>query len=254
MIRRVYFIKVAFVLILGQISSCIHSQTLENVPPQIPSHEILTSTFRIKSTQIGTCYAIDINKVEYIVTAKHLLARPTNGQLNIEIEFDGKFEKFNGKVYFHPNADVDVALIKLNETIGAQVKYEIDGRSILGQDCYFIGFPLGGLGTRMKGGKIGLVKKAIISSIQTDWLGVDIYLLDGYNIPGFSGGPVIYYDFESKKNKILGTITAYYDQPMERKLEINKQMFDAKTLENSGVVLCYPSSFLNDIIKANSLR
>lgn len=77
-------------------------------------------------------------------------------------------------------------------------------------------------------------------------------LLDGINNPGFSGGPVIFYDYIKKKNKILGVISGYFNQT--NKVESSPKIY-FEYVENSGIIISYPSYYISDIIeKLNKLK
>lgn len=227
----------------------------------IPTADVLTNTFlMITDTLSGTCFLVVQNDTEYIITAKHLFRRGIKngdsvffnilrakkfGETKIEVH-----EPFYGKVYVHNNPNVDIAIIKIPNKLSSIKPYEFSiSGSILGQDCYFFGFPYYEekftTTNRGEADRFAFVKKAIISAFYKD-KDVDIDLLDGQNNPGFSGGPVIFYDYETKKNKILGVISGYY--PQTNKAEISPSVF-LNYVENSGIVFCYPSNYISDIIK-----
>jgi len=122
---------------------------------EIPTAEILTNTFIIQTdTMFGTCFLVMQNDSEYIVTARHLFKKTINGGDSISfhigrgtLQKDSNnvyeiFELFKGKVYLHDNPNIDIAIIKLSNKLSYLNPYEFSTEgSILGQDCYFLGFP-----------------------------------------------------------------------------------------------------------------
>jgi hypothetical protein len=111
-----------------------------------------------------------------------------------------------------------------------------------GAEVFFYGFPLGNLGTEALGIKFPLVKKAIISG----WVknkGLDVLVLDGHNNLGFSGGPVVRYDTQSKKMNIIGVISGYVPEPINVKHKGDTLLVN----ENSGIIVCYGMHYIEEI-------
>lgn len=79
----------------------------------------------------------------------------------------------------------------------------------VGQDVYSLGFPFG-LATKFDKPiptHIAFIKKAILSAIDARPGSGHVLYLDGHNNPGFSGGPVIYANYnERERLEIAGVI------------------------------------------------
>jgi hypothetical protein len=87
--------------------------------------------------------------------------------------------------------------------------------AVFGGDCEFLGFPYGG-GWRAKvaGGKeiwMPFVKHCTISALAS--AGSQMWVLDGINNAGFSGGPVIF--GTGNQQKIMAVISGYHTEPVE---------------------------------------
>lgn len=108
---------------------------------------------------------------------------------------------------------------------------------LVGQDCYFLGFPyFGTLTPKALGLNAGFplpfIKKAVVASINNP----NIYF-DGHNNPGFSGGPLVFWDHFKKIQKIMGIVSAYVTQTGE--IKPIPTATGAFYTENSGIGLAY---------------
>lgn len=92
-----------------------------------------------------------------------------------------------------PVAVADVAVFRLRRPITPNhpLPLSVDDM-VFGQDCYFLGFPLGLTFDIGEFEYFPLVKRATVSAKNHRINGRPILLLDGWNNPGFSGGPVVF--------------------------------------------------------------
>ncbi len=58
---------------------------------------IVQRTFRIRSTQEGTCFTIDVDDRQYIVTARHLVEKVV-GQSSVKIMQEKKWKDLQVKL------------------------------------------------------------------------------------------------------------------------------------------------------------
>lgn len=232
--------------------------------------ETMASTFSLNGDQqTGTCFMITKGGKQYFVTAAHLFkpSHKSGDLVPIHMIIQNRVRPFDAKVYFHPDRNADIALVKLPEEILQNIelpnefisynelfKSIFQGKGIsldstlitFGMEVYFYGFPLGDLGTQALGIRFPLVKKAIVSG----WVkhnGLNKILLDGYNNLGFSGGPVVAYDTSSKKMCLVGVVSAYIPEPVSIKYKGHTLSVN----ENSGIIICYGRHYIEELFTSN---
>jgi len=120
----------------------------------------------------------------------------------------------------------------------------------LGQQVWFLGYPFGDtamtsrLGTQI----LPFIKRGTISAINASNPGAVVVYIDGFNNPGFSGGPIVYWEFKRHAYRILGVIQGF--RPETAKLLVNGQQLDTHVLVNSGILTAYSISHAIDAIEA----
>ena len=239
----------------------------------LPLAQAMSNTYNIYGDKaIGTCFLMTRNGEQYFVTAAHLFeSSHRNGEeVPVQLVVQKELQSYHAKIYYHPDRKVDIAVLKFSETISqnasipdemAQYRDTIQkvfkghGFSTdsiwvtVGSETYFLGFPLGNLGTEIFGIKFPLLKKAIISGFVKH-NGVDILLLDGHNNLGFSGGPVIAYDATSKQMQVVGVISGYLPEP----IDVRQKNSTFSVEENSGIIVCYDMRYILEIFRKNELH
>lgn len=190
------------------------------------------------SEGLGTAFTIEHNERQYLVTAKHVLP-DARGPNVVDLEGPETHEQLSVEALPGVPDDVDVAVIPLAEPLTEQLPVvpSSDGM-ILGQDCYFMGYPYGlGLGA-VDRPELAFVKKAIVSASTRSRSGVMLWYLDGHNNPGFSGGPVVYYNAAkgTQETRIAGVVSGYRIHHDE--VEINGRLVPGAVVRaNSGIVI-----------------
>jgi S1-C subfamily serine protease len=218
---------------------------------------ILSIVFQVKfKNQVGSAFAIDVDNRQYIISAGHLFQSVKDGDV-AEFLIDGNWQSIVVRPIFPPLKETDIVALAPDKQVAPRMEVEIGFSQVrLGQDVYFLGFPFG-LGSRTMSGPamIPFVKKGIFSAIDSrDEAGRVIYV-DGHNNPGFSGGPIIFANFD--KNRALqigGVIAGYRHQPSRvvEMLEIpsaEQEKNEKKipvVLENTGIVVGF---VIDEIIK-----
>ncbi len=173
------------------------------VPAIAPAQaQITTSVFdrvlMLKSgSETGTGFTIDVDGRQYLVTAKHIVAAlGTEG--NVEIFKHQAWLPIAVKV-FRCDDPVDIAVLIPPAQLTIRSALEPTSKKLrYGQDMYFAGFPYGlrSSAAPLPGGyPVAFIKKATMSG-EIKEEGASMLVLDGYNNPGFSGGPVIYRDVD----------------------------------------------------------
>jgi hypothetical protein len=164
---------------------------------------ILTRTFAIKYGDLfGTAFTTEVDNKQYLITAKHIF--PDNEDINsIEIYHEKQWKLVKVKpIICYDDSSYDVIALAPNIQISETLPLDIGlGNIIISQEVFFLGFPYF-LKTDSEninlGFPISFVKKAILSALNIE---DGILYLDGYNNPGFSGGPVVFWDYDKKSFK-----------------------------------------------------
>lgn len=205
------------------------------------TNNVLSRTFRIKyGKQIGTCFTIDIDERQYIVTAKHIVLN-VNENDSIRILHQGIWKRLKTSIVWLPKSEEDIAILAPEIQISPTFPLipSMDG-IILSQDLYFCGFPFG-LNTEV--GKLNqdfplpFIKKGIVSATETRTDCSTLIYIDGHNNPGFSGGPVVFNDLETNKLKVAGVVSGYYSKS-EPVLKMNSPT-ELMSVQNTGIVIAY---------------
>jgi hypothetical protein len=148
----------------------------------------------------ATAFTIDVDGREYLITAKHVVAG-FKDEDTLEISMDGKWTPQKVKVFRCENP-VDIAVLIPDHQLTVNFPLPFDSGSFrFGQDAFFLGFPYGiqSASNGLNGPyPLALIKHGTISgSIAPDQnKEAGMLLLDGYNNPGFSGGPIVFRDFD----------------------------------------------------------
>ena len=238
----------------------------------VPIVQALSNTYNIYGDKLtGTCFMVTKGGEQYFVTAAHLFesSHRSGDDVSIQLVVQNELQSYHARIYYHPDRKVDIAVLRLAETITQSAaipdelsKYKDTIQKIfrgsgfstdsvfvsIGTETYFLGFPLGNLGTEVFGIKYPLLKKAIISGL-VKYNGIDVLLLDGHNNLGFSGGPVVAYDEAGKQMRIVGVISGYLPEPVN----IKQKNSMASVEENSGIIVCYDRRYMAEIFKKNNL-
>jgi hypothetical protein len=224
----------------------------------VPNVQDLGYTLKIISGEdIGTCFIVVDSPHTFLVTAKHMFPNPRNGQkVSFAIDTNSTKMQLTGTLFIDSLSFVDVAIIepdKFYAEEGIQLKQPEAG---VGFEGFFLGFPFNissaDVGKFMGGLPIPLVKRCALSGLLVKE-GVVIYLLDGQNNPGFSGGPV-FFPMSSKMTEresgLLGIISAYYQQPDSIETKTGAINYS----ENSGIMIAYSAETIWRILRQNHLH
>jgi hypothetical protein len=213
--------------------------------------DVLMRTFAIElalskgKSEHGTAFTIDVDGRQYIITAKHVVnTLPDEADSNIQILTTNGLSTLKVKV-FKCDEPVDIAVLVPPTQL--TVSYPLEPSSVgleLGQDAYFIGFPVLVQPKTYSGlpGVYGVVKKATVAQFDSmPQLRAQRILLDGYNNPGFSGSPVVYRDL--KQNgivlKVAGVLVAYLPDVspvLKKKQQIQANQITAEDRASDDVV------------------
>lgn len=145
--------------------------------------------------ETGTGFTLDLDGRQYLITAKHVVAA-LGGKGTLAIFKNGNWQPVPVTIF--PCADpVDIAVLIPPAPLTMSPPLEPTSKTLrYGDEMYFAGFPYGmrSSAPSLTGGyPVAFVKKAIMSG-EVNENGASMFVLDGYNNPGFSGGPLVYRD------------------------------------------------------------
>lgn len=220
----------------------------------VPTSNVLQRTFQLAfDGSQGTCFTVDYNDRQYIVTAKHLIEK-IKTPATIKIRHDESWKDCQVNLVGHCDETIDISVLTTNFQLSPIHPLPMDPDNIIfGQEVYFLGFPYGlntNIGELNRNFPIPFIKKAIFSALYAK---LDLLFLDGHNNPGFSGGPVVFSQRQnsSKGFSVAGVISGYQasTQPVYRAGE-------ATTLEseyNTGIICAYGIKHVIRLIDQNPI-
>lgn len=219
----------------------------------VPSN-ILQRTFHIKYGQaIGTCFTIDVDNKQYLVTARHVVDGVSNSD-TIDIFNDDKWHSLNCSLVGNAKADADISVLALDIQLSPTHPLPVTGHFYLSQDAYFIGYPYGMFGNVGKTNSdfpVPFVKKGIISSFGDDPDGIYIIYLDGHNNPGFSGGPVVCQILGTQDCMVIGVISGFRFE--EEPIFIGDNQTNLAYKYNTGIIVSVHIKHALEIIETNPI-
>jgi hypothetical protein len=273
---------VAFVLVLLEGSA--------KAQPSMPTSNILTRISMVQSQFFrGSIFSIDVDNREYWITAKHVLngkQHPPYGVVSEKsvvlkiLRQKGVGEQWLDETFavIDPGNDIDVVVLAptspiLTDPVPSLVT-QSDGL-FLGGDCEFLGFPYGGgwrIGTGPQAMWMPFVKHCTVSSFSS--FGNEekrIWVLDGINNEGFSGGPVVF--GTGLQQRLFAVVSGFYTEPVEvvpflaprlapekkhrqpasSKPVNNKTEAREKVDVNSGFIVAFDIAYAIDAIKKNPI-
>jgi S1-C subfamily serine protease len=201
-------------------------------------------------TTSGTGFIIDHEDEPYLVTARHVVK---SGE-NVSIIVGGKAVSAGLTPLVVPSSEADVAVFRLDRPITPpDLPLTADETGmVFGQDAYFLGFPLG-MAFDLGESSFPLVKRCTISGLNRTYMGRDVILLDGWNNPGFSGGPVVFRKPTAagvqEPMRVAVIVTAYATQ--QGSLSVGGNIVPgAEVAMNSGIIIAERIARATDAIKA----
>ena len=217
------------------------SLTSAAVAQDVVPAEILQRTMLIKVGSVeGTAFSIDYEGKLYLVTAKHVVSGLAESNATIQMRRGDRWKEVHTvKTLFPTSSDVDIAVFETSEWIKQPFQVAAMGGKegpTFGQQVWFLGSPWG-IHTRVSNGEAPFIKSGTMSAIDaTDTNAVVLYI-DGFNNPGFSGGPILYWDFRKHAYRLCGVVKGY--RADTAKVLVNGQQVDTAFLVNSGILVGY---------------
>ena len=222
--------------------------------------EIMERTFLIRwGNSAGTAFTIDYQGRLYVVTAKHVVSGdpPTAEGVPLrdavlQIKHNDQWVDLKTiRTLYSASKDADIAVFETDQR--TLVPYEIqpageDGGVTFGQQVWFIGYPFG-LGTDLSGRLLPFLKRGTMSALDKSNPNAVVFYIDGFNNHGFSGGPIIFWDFKLHRYFILGVVHGF--RPENAETDVNGQRVATKVLVNSGILVGYSIEHAMAAIRAS---
>ncbi|HAR96411.1 MAG TPA: hypothetical protein DCR97_10685 [Deltaproteobacteria bacterium] len=221
--------------------------------------EMLDGVFRFKyGTRTGTCFAIEVDKRQYIITARHLV-EGIRDRDSVLMFLDQRWQEVRVKTIFPRNPKTDIVALVSKRNVAPRMEISASGAAIpIGQELYFLGFPFG-LSTQTDEPSpqlIPFINHAFLSAVDSRFGSGNVLYLDGHNNPGFSGGPVVSRGYGEKQSlQIVGVLSAYRVQlsretiteRTDARYGATEKKSNRFVQENSGILVAY---HISEIIKA----
>lgn len=238
----------ALVVTLACVPSFAHAALAQDAVP----HDILQRTYFIKgATEAGTGFEIDHDGRIYLITAKHVVAGLPHTGATLQIWRDNAWADYKTSRTLFPSSDkVDIAVFETDKHASQPFWVSVAGQTggpTFGQQLWFLGYPWG-LGTHLSNIQLPFIKRGTMSAIDASDPQAVILYVDGFNNPGFSGGPILYWDFSQHRYFILGVVQGYREDTA--KVLVNGEQLDTRFLVNSGILIGYSIKHAIDAIEA----
>jgi len=215
---------------------------------------ILRRTFQFTfGKEQGTCFTIDRDNRQYIVTARHLV-EPLTDSATIRIKHEQIWKDCSVNLVGHGEGEVDISVLAAGIQISPKYPLHPNAAGLaLGQDVYFLGFPYGltsEVGELNQNYPFPFVKKATMSAMDFN---PNRIFLDGHNNPGFSGGPVVFSEVGKPTNplSVAGVISGYRFRMEQVYLEGKPTALEFRY--NTGIILVYGINHAVDLISQNPI-
>ena len=168
-----------------------------------------------KNEEIATAFTLDVDGREYLITAKHVVNGPKDED-KLDIFVNNDWSALDVRIY-RCDDPIDIAILIPPRQLTVNFSLPFDTRSFFyGQDAYFLGFPYGiqSPGHGLNGPyPLAIIKRGTISGkVDVDpSKKASLILLDGYNNPGFSGGPIVFRDLNQPSviMSVIGVISGF---------------------------------------------
>jgi S1-C subfamily serine protease len=172
-----------------------HGQVTANVLERVLYIGVEAETPRDRR---ATAFTLDVDGRQYLITAKHVVAG-LKDEDTINVYRGTNWTPLHVRI-FKCEDPIDIAVLIPAAQLTPSSELEPDPTQFFyGQEAYFVGFPYGifmSAPKAMGDQPVPFIKRAAISSKVTinAEKHAEQLLLDGYNNPGFSGGPIVYRD------------------------------------------------------------
>ena len=212
---------------------------------------ILYRTFFIKAAQYGTAFTMNVDDIEYLVTAKHLL-NASEREFELQIFHDKKWLRGIATVVGHARGEIDISVLRVDSRLtppGFNVTPSM-GDLALGQDVFFLGFPYkmwGDVGSFMGGLPCPFAKKGTLSSLSFET--PQVLYVDAINNEGFSGGPLFFYPMGKPNELRIAGVVSKFRVEQEAVLDEHGDPTKMTVPYNTGFLVAYGIKHAFELIR-----
>ena len=164
----------------------------------------------------ASCFVVTHRDRQWLITAKHVAdAAVQNGAAALTLTGENGLDiEWSGPMVHVPLVKVgpDIAVFSLGDKriVRDDMTLAPSADSVaLSQEVFFLGYPLPG--TLPLSGRLPAVRRGIVSQ-RAHLNGVTAWIIDGHNLPGFSGGPLVFASHGGVGSTwhVLGVVSAYW--------------------------------------------
>jgi hypothetical protein len=206
----------------------------------------------------ASCFVVTHRDRQWLITAKHVADAASNngaaalslsGENALDIELSTQMERLP-----LVGEGPDVAVFSIGDTKIVRDDMSLLPSSdgvVLSQEAFFLGYPLPN--SLPLSGRLPAVRKGIVSQ-RAVFNGVVAWIIDGHNLPGFSGGPLVFADHGGLGSswQVLGVVSAYVQHTIA--VEVTGDALPGDTgltvPSNAGLVVVYDIKHAIDAIDA----
>jgi len=215
--------------------------------------EILDRTIFIKAgNEAATAFAVDYQGKMYLLTARHVVGDLPTTNATIQVWQDEQWKDYRTvRTIFPADSAVDIAVFETDEKVATPYSLrpqDTTGTVTMGQQVWFLGYPFGIASHFQNGKRAPFMKRGTMSAVDATNPAAVVIYIDGFNNPGFSGGPIIFWDFAKHTYEILGVVQGYRED--SAKVLVNGQHVDTRLLVNTGILTAYSIKHAMDAIEA----
>lgn len=207
----------------------------------------------------ASCFVITYRTRQWLVTAQHVVDTAVqNGHATFTLTGEnGLRVGLSAPLAPVPLVEVgpDVAVFSLGDhkIVRDDMTLEPSADGVmLSQEVFFLGYPMPG--TLPLSGRLPAVRRGIVSQ-RAVFHGVVSWLIDGHNLPGFSGGPLVFASHGGVGSTwhVLGVVSAYVQHRIAVEMLGGAVPGTTTGLEvpsNAGLVVVYDIKHATDAIEA----
>ena len=220
---------------------------------------VISRVFQIRvGRETGSSFIVDSGDKQYLVTAEHMVSS-LGDKGTVDLFYEAKWHPMEFAIVHSKRTCVDIAVLvpKQKHILNAEALPFAD-HYVISQEVYFLGFPYG-LFTDAENLHMAapLIKHGYLSAtvscpslVPGSSPSDSLILVDGFNNPGFSGGPVVAPNLNDPKRalRVIGVISGYRQEGLP--VYINGMpSLAAKVQTNTGIVVVVPIAKVTDLIR-----